>query len=155
MKTSWVVSSLSEARYYSITVRSKNFVYIFHGFDGSRDRINFALKVVSTVERYNTLTNTCEVVADVKDINNDGNISCYSACAFNDRIFLTGGYDDWEAIANYCYELNLNDFSWQEKSRMREAREDPSSCVFEGRIIVTRGCSIMRTGLMLIILMIL
>ena len=140
-----VISSLVEARYDFITVPYKNYVFTFDGVDGSPDRNNMGLKFFSTVERYNTLSNTCEVVADVKDIN-DENISCYSVCAFDDRIFLTGGHDDSEQIADYCYELNLNDFSWQEKSRMIEAREDPSSCVFEGKIIVTGGLQYNEDG---------
>ena len=97
---------------------------------------NLGQRYIQSIERYSPATNACEVVADVEDIN-DNDISFYSVCAFDDSIFLTGGHDDWEAIANYCYELNLKYFSWQEKSRMSEARESPSSCVFEDRLIVT------------------
>ena len=138
IKNSEVVSYLVQARYDCKVVCSKSSIYIFSGIEKNYYKYRGGIKFFSSVERYNALTNTCKIVADVQDIN-PYDILGYSVCAFDDSIFLIGGDDNWKGISDYCYELNLKDFSWQEKSRMREARESPSSCVFEGRIIVTGG----------------
>ena len=120
-----VVSSLVKKRYDSRVVYLRGNVYIFGGF-------------ASEVEMYTHLTKTCKVVANIEDIN-DQEFCCYALCGFMDKIYLFGGWDEFDNERDLCIEFDTKHFTWKHKSEMLETRENPAACVFEEKIIVSGG----------------
>ena len=123
------VSSLVIKRYYPTVVYLRGNVYIFGDFDDRDDTIK-------KVEMYSHLTKTCKVIANIEDINTD-EYRNYTACGFMDKIYLFGGYDDFER--HLCIEFDTKDYSWKKISEMLERRERTTGCVFKEQIVVSGG----------------
>ena len=140
LNRSKTVSSLVKPRYGSNIVYSEGNIFVFGGIDDTPPNTNSSsiYKIITEVEKYSHVTNTSEKVADIRSIN-EHELGAYCVCNYIDKIYMFGGYDDSEAIADYCFEFDTNNYSWKENSRMNEMRENPAAVVFEERIIVSGG----------------
>ena len=138
LKNFEIISSLAGKRYDSEVVYLRGNVYIFGGFDGRVFSDLLYRHILKQVEVYSHLTNTCKVVANIDDVNND-HFCSYALCGFVNKIYLLGGYDERNLELRSCIEFDTKDFSWKHKSKMTERREYPAACVFEEKIIVSGG----------------
>ena len=133
-----IVSSLAVKRYGSKVVYVRGNVYIFGGFDGREESNRSHRHIVKEVEVYSSIANTCKVVANIEDVRGP-DLFCYAICGFMEKIYLIGGIDAEVLERDSCVEFDTKDFSWKNKSKMSDEREDPDACVFEDKIIVTGG----------------
>ena len=94
-------------------------------------------KVVSSVKKLSSATNTWKHVVDMMD-----NRTFFSACSFMDSVYIMGGIlddvNENRTIAT-CLELNTKSHKWKEILRMSNARKHSACSVFEGRIFVSGG----------------
>ena len=52
----------------------------------------------------------------------------FSACGFQDRIYLFGGR--WSGLLNTCFSYDPKNNEWSEIEKMNEGRVSASCCVF-------------------------
>ena len=137
-----VVCSMVKKRCYFQAVQAKGDVFIFGGDDyiETNERL-----YIREIERYSPVTNTCDVVADITDANDEG-LEAYCVCNFMDKIYLIGGLDDVENVRDCCLEFDAKHFAWKDISRMIEARASAACAAFEERIVVCGGWTSLYGG---------
>ena len=58
---------------------------------------------------YSHLIKTCEVIANIKDIND---LVSYAVCGFKNRNYMIGGFDEADFKRDSCIEFDTKDFSF-------------------------------------------
>ena len=120
---------MNDARSDFKAVCVKGEVYVFGGNDNYR--------VIRSVEKYSTDSNTWENVTNLIDDRYD-----FSVCSLIDNVYIIGGrmgdFEDWHDTAT-SFELNTKCLKWKEISKMINPRRLSASSVFEGRIFVSGG----------------
>ena len=89
--------------------------------------------LIRPVDKYSLTPKTWCQVASMHDDRGE-----FCVCPFNDKIFLFGGRTN-SITRSFCLQLDTNDYSWKEVSRMNEARSNSACAVYEERIVVCGG----------------
>ena len=129
---------MNEGRKRCKAVCVKNELYVL----GGRDNDSFWINPVS---KYSSSTGVWQTVAGMHDERAD-----FCACSFMSDIFVFGGNVNsnvegyWYGTPveiNSCVKFNTTDCTWEEVAEMREAKDDASCAVFEGKLVVSGGFS--------------
>ena len=129
-----VLHSMEEPRQSHKAVCLKGEVYVFGGRDVNYSKCFDDVKIVLSIEKYSSSTNSWIKVADMYDERKN-----YCACAFIDKIFIVGGVIEEKLTKKSCLQFDAKDNTWKEVTGMNEARQFAASTVFQGNIVVAGG----------------
>jgi N-acetylneuraminic acid mutarotase len=88
----------------------------------------------TTVEEYNTVTNTWTVKSPMSAKRGD-----FSGCAVNGKVYVTGGFAWMNNTYSFVEEYNPATDTWRNKSPMPNARWGHSTVAVNGKIYVIGG----------------
>ena len=137
---------MNEGRSRCKAVCVKNEVYVLGGRDGG-----LGSNWLNPVSKYSSITGVWQTVAGMRDERAD-----FCACSFMGDIFVFGGNVNsnvegyWYGTPveiNSCVKFNTTDCTWKEVAKMREAKDDASCSVFEGKLVVSGGFADYQEGI--------
>ena len=122
---------LEEGRQWSEVVCIKDEIFVFGGY--SED-----FEIIMSIEKYSSDTKSWKVVGFMPDEYID-----FCACSFMGNAYVLGGLALRRPIAS-CFKFKAEDCSINEIAEIETSRSCPACAVFEGKIVVSGGCSIGR-----------
>ena len=119
-------SSMLEERDHSKAVCLKGEVYVIGGFNRG-----FRIK---SVEKYSPISKKWIKVTDMPDRR-----QYFCACAFMNKIYLFGGFDDERGVLNSYLKLGAKTLKWKKVAKMNKLRSSAACAIYEENIVVSGG----------------